>query len=613
MSDRRMRELERRAAQGDPEAAELLALALRRTELYSGDAAEAAKAREGLTPGQLVAFDALEAGESIYLTGAAGTGKTFLLRRWLEHTKTRVAVTASTARAAASIGGETVHRWSGCGLGNKTAKQIRQQTRWDSHKAQNIAGVDAVIIDEVSMIRGNVMNLIDDLCRIARADEPEDLRVPFGGLQVILVGDMGQLPPVRVEEGGFPFESFAWRALSPRPVILRQVMRQADATFSAALEELRRGRPRQATIELLFERVRAFKPDKSCARLYTRNRSCDSANNRELAKLKDRQVFAALDWHADGRESYLRDCPGRAQVEVAVGARVMTTINDPDGRFFNGSMGTVVGIAEGANGVQAEDSILLDLDSGETVRLTRHEWTSWHKEVPGLEVADPDGPCRLCKGTAGRRAVRGPFPLGSYCLACWSEQVSAHQTRTLAARRRQFPLALAWAVTIHKSQGMSLDRVSVDLSRCFSPGQAYVAVSRARTLEGLNIERWDADRTFQAAPEFLAFDQRGCRPLPLPADSAERLTSDDMRGKGRNANDIPVVFEFIDGGRFGCGGLRATCTECDLVVEVSGQEDRSRRACFAQLRAGCPKGSGRRFYVQAEEGEPIQQRLPMES
>jgi len=594
VSDERIRELERRAAQGDHDAELALARArLRHAAYFDGNAVAEAEARAGLTGGQLVAFDALEAGASIYLTGSAGTGKSHLLRQWLAHTSRRVAVTASTARCAAALDGQTINRWVGCGLGESTARTIRERFRWDDQHAPAIAAADALIIDEVSMLRGNTFNLIDDLCRLARADEPEDLRRPFGGLQVILVGDIGQLPPVRVEEGGYPFDSFAWRALQPRPIVLEEVMRQADGEFSAALEELRRGRPSSRAIRLLGERVRAFEPGNDCARLYTRNKACDRANARELEKLGDIFEFPAIDF---GDQGFLRDCPGRLLVRLAIGARVMTTVNEPDGLYHNGSMGTVIAIADGG--------ALVEFDNGQAVTVTRHEWQQFHKEVAGLVVAEADAGelCRLCKGAAGRRAAAGPFALGAYCLPCWGEQVSAHQTRSLRARRMQLPMVLAWAVTIHKSQGMSLDRVSVNLSRCFAPGQAYVAVSRACSLDGLNIEAWGGADSFTAAPEFLAFLARGYHAELLPADSIERLGKDDLpRPRRRGANDVPVAIDLIDDPRgYGNGGLRATCSLCDRVVEVSGQADKSRRACFAIMRDRCDR-EGRRFYVQAEE------------
>lgn len=350
-------------------------------------------------------------------------------------------------------------------------------------------------------------------------------------------------------------------------------------------------------MRMLLDRVRAWKPGNDCAQLKTRNKACDKTNAQALAELGDIVEFHAQDWTAEGCESYLRDGSGRLVVALAQGARVMTTTNDPDGDYYNGSMGTVVALGD--------ERIMVELDTGRMVFVERHEWREFRREVPGLEVADAQAGevCRLCKGSAGRRATAAPFELGAYCLPCWGELVAEHRTRELVARRRQFPLALAWAVTIHKSQGMSLDRVSINLSRCFSPGQAYVAVSRARTLEGLNIEAWDGADSFKAAPEFLAFLARGYQCEPLAADAHERLGIEDLaRPRRRGANEVEVTIEMIADPRgYGNGGLLATCSRCELVVKVSGQTDKSRRACFAILRDRCQQEGRRRFYVQAEE------------
>ena len=291
MSDERIRRLERAAAEGDVDAETALARARLRAACYDGDLAAEIEARRELNDGQLCAYELLRGGHSIFLTGPAGTGKSYLLARWRDTDERRVVVTASSARVAASLNGQTVHRWVGCGLGDRTARTISRGGRWSSRNASNIAAADALVIDEVSMLRGSTLNLIDDLCRIARADTPDDLRRPLGGLQVVFVGDMGQLPPIRVEEGGWPFDSHAWRALNPRPVQLTEVMRQADPVFSSALEDLRRGLPSAKTISYFAAQLRVFKPDTRTARLYTRNRACDRANTRELEKLDPIREF----------------------------------------------------------------------------------------------------------------------------------------------------------------------------------------------------------------------------------------------------------------------------------------------------------------------------------
>jgi len=610
MSDARLRRLERAAAQGDELAEKMLAAERLRSGVGFDEAATAAAA--GLTTGQLHAFELLRQGASVYLTGEAGTGKSHLLRRWIEAEGKgkRIAVTASTARAAAELnieGASTVHRWSGCQTGDKSVRQLANG-RWRSRTAPNIQSADALVIDEVSMIGGRTLNLIDDLCRIARADKVEDLRRPFGGLQVVFVGDMGQLPPVRVEEVGFPFDTYAWRALDPRPVVLDEVKRTEQVEFAAALRELRLGRPSSATILLLAERVRAFKPDRHTLRLYPFNRQCDEANARELARLEDRHTFEAIDWRAPNAEGVgvaLRDAVCPASIELARGARVMTTVNhQPTGdqaqEYINGTMGAVDSWTDTAIFVQPDGG-------GRLIRVERYEQTIYRNTVPGLDAEKIEKGaelCRLCKGAAGQRLIAGPWTAGAYCQPCWAELVAEHRTQELLARRRQFPMRLAWAVTIHKSQGMTLARASVNLANCRrTPGQAYVAVSRLAELEGLNIERWESGDTFRAAPEFLAFLARGYHADPLPADARSRLRASDLRGRARPKNLRAVRFEVVEGDTaWSSERLKATC-QCGREVECGGTTDRSKRRCFAMLRSACTEGDGRRFYDDAAELE----------
>jgi ATP-dependent exoDNAse (exonuclease V) alpha subunit len=395
----------------------------------------------------------LEAGESLFLTGVAGTGKTHTLNAWLDRTKKRVAVTASTGIAATHLNGQTVHRWSGAGTCNKTPEQIAQSGWWSREVAPGIAEVDTLVIDEVSMIDGVTFAIVNALCQIARGKPG-----PFGGLQVVVVGDMGQLVPVEHEDRGFAFETDEWWDAGIKTVELLQVHRQSDAAFAALLRAIRDGKLTREGAKALEARVRAFDPDaREAVRLTTHNARVDAANEARLAKLpgKVTTYIAAESGLHDHLQWIDRNCITPRVLALKVGARIMFTRNHSWGLYANGTLGRVVDVA------QDNVSVLID-GATEPLKIERAEWTASRFEK-GREV-------------------------------------------TLATRV-QYPVRLAWAMTVHKSQGMTLDLVSVDLESTFAEGQAYVALSRARSLEGLNIERWRGAKsilTSKLVQDFIA-------------------------------------------------------------------------------------------------------------
>jgi ATP-dependent exoDNAse (exonuclease V) alpha subunit len=394
-----------------------------------------------LSAEQEAAVARLEAGESLFLTGVAGTGKTYTLNTWLSRTKKKVAVTASTGIAATHLNGQTVHRWSGAGIGDKTPEQIASKTWWSDQIAPGIKGVDALVIDEVSMIDGVTFAVVNSLCQIARGSP-----APFGGMQVVVVGDMGQLAPVEHAAKGFAFETDEWWDAKIATVELLQVHRQSDAAFAAILRSIRDGTLTPEGAKALTSRVRAYDPDVvEAVRLSTHNARVDAANEARLARLPGRPVLYAAKESglADCLQWIDKNCITPRLLALKVGARVMFTKNHQFGLYVNGTLGRVAAVTKD------DVSVLID-GAEEPVSVARVEWTAKRFEK-GREV-------------------------------------------TLATRR-QYPLRLAWAITVHKSQGSTLDLVSVDLESTFAEGQAYAALSRARSLEGLNIERWRGARS----------------------------------------------------------------------------------------------------------------------
>lgn len=413
-----------------------------------------------LSTDQRAAIETVRRGDNVLLTGVAGTGKTRVLNEWLDTIvdKRDIAITASTGIAATHIGGQTVHRWAGVGICEYPVSHIVNEWFWRNQVQPVIENTNIIIIDEISMLDAQALDLIDGVCRYARDDSK-----PFGGMQVVFVGDMGQLPPVKLENG-FPFDAKAWKKAAIRNIELTKVWRQEDAAFVQLLQEIRAGGISKNGLELLMTRRRAFDPDKDgCTRLMTHNEMVDRINDGKLTALAGpHQTYVAIDsGHPTSVEWLDKNCLSPKELHLKVGARVMFTKNTPE--FSNGELGTVTKL--GPNEVH----VLIDKDE-RPFSVQRCEWKA-KRSVPKRRRAGDE------------------------------TQIEEQATAT----RLQFPLRLAWAITIHKSQGMTIDRVSVDLGQTFAPGQVYVALSRVRSLEGLNIERWGGVSSIRTAPEVLKF------------------------------------------------------------------------------------------------------------
>ena len=379
------------------------------------------------------------AGENVCLTGPGGTGKSYRTRRMIERDPGRFAVTASTGIAALNIGGRTLHRWSGMMLGPQNGES--DEDYLDHLMADNrfsvragfdrIRAAQTLIIDEVSMLNGRTLDFLDFLTRRLRGDER-----PFGGIQMIVTGDFLQLPPVKKNPAApydWAFESRAWREAGFRIVHLTKVHRQEDAAFIGALSEFRFGRVAGRNARLLRARVARF-PEANLTRLFTHNAQVDKWNAYRLGEIdSEPQVFEAELRGPEHQQQFLiNNLLTPQRLELKRGARVMFTVNSGEGGFVNGQTGTVTDFALGRVAVESE----------------------------------------------GRQFAVEPFT--------W-----AYDSRDKhSAVFRQFPLRLSYALTIHKSQGLTLDSAYIDVRAAREPGQAYVALSRLRALSGLHLKDW---------------------------------------------------------------------------------------------------------------------------
>jgi ATP-dependent exoDNAse (exonuclease V) alpha subunit len=374
----------------------------------------------------------MHSGRNVFLTGAAGSGKTYVLRRFIAEARAlgrHVAVTASTGLAATHLDGNTIHRWSGIGIHDELPPTFFSRLPFQRRAA--IGQADVLVIDEVSMLHDYRLDMVDEVCRTARATNR-----PFGGLQLVLSVDFFQLPPVNARDsraGGFACRATSWEAADLAVCYLDEQHRQEDEDFLAILGALRGGEVEERHLELLRARLGATL-DGETTDLYTVNRDVEAVNLGRLVALPG--TDQTYEMTSTGSETYAaalrRSCLAQPQLRVRPGALVMAIRNAPDLKYVNGS----IGIVGGFDGDKAWP--VVDFLNGETATMKPAVW----------ELSD-----------------------GEAALASVS----------------QVPLRLAWAITVHKSQGMTLDAARIDLRRTFEPGMGYVALSRVRALDRLSL------------------------------------------------------------------------------------------------------------------------------
>lgn len=401
---------------------------------------------------QVQALTVMLSGKPVFLTGPPGAGKTFVLNEFVKRAtrsgKT-VAVTASTGIAATHIGGTTIHSWSGLGIREHLGPRDKQQLAGNAKLVKRYNACDVLVIDEVSMLHGHRLDMVNEACKLLRKSSE-----PFGGLQVILVGDLFQLPPVTrgSEAVDFVHESAAWHELDPQICYITEQHRQERDGLLELLEAMRGGDLEEYHQELLAARL-GQRPNASqpVTRLYAHNVDIDTVNQRHLDALPQETHEYAMETKGSAAkvEQLRRSVLAPEVLELKLGAEVMFVANSPSGGFVNGTRGQVVDFRDGQPVVR--------LSNKRNIKVGQHSWK-----------LEEDGRVR--------------------------------------AEVVQLPLRLAWAITIHKSQGMSLDAAEIDLSKSFTPGMGYVALSRIRSIDGLYLAGINA-MALQMHPQIYEFDR----------------------------------------------------------------------------------------------------------
>lgn len=401
---------------------------------------------------------------SVFVTGRAGTGKSTLLSYFRDHTKKNMVVLAPTGVAAVNVKGQTIHSFFGF-KPDVTLQKIRKVEKRNGKKNTIYAKLDAIVIDEISMVRADLLDCVDKFLRL---NGPHPAR-PFGGIQMILIGDLYQLPPVLSYADKLAFSEqyaspyfFAAQVFSPTQTLLsdanafsmemvelEKIYRQHDDVFISLLNAVRNNTITPEELTLLGTRYDpAYEPSHDAFEIHltTTNAMASEVNATYLAKLKSK----SRTFHGNVSGKFERNqLPTDEMLEIKIGAQVMLLNNDRAGRWINGTIGKVVDIVRD-KGLEA-DAVMVELPNGDVEPVTPYTWDMY-----------------AYRFDANRGQIESDT-IGSFT---------------------QYPFRLAWAVTIHKAQGKTFDRVILDIGRgTFAPGQLYVALSRCTTLEGLVLKR----------------------------------------------------------------------------------------------------------------------------
>lgn len=390
-----------------------------------------------LTTSQQAALDALQGDDNLFITGSAGTGKSYLITEWLSRDETwqdqtgDIAIVASTGAAAILVGGVTFHSFFGLGLAQESDSKIRDKVRRNRRTHRRIQETSLIILDEVSMISGRLLGLASQICQDAM-----DSELPWGGIRIVCIGDFHQLPPISASRGtDWAFLHPAWEATGFHVYPLREVMRTQNEEFMKVLEDIRSGRITQEVNKFMAERIRHDTDDLVGTRLYSRKNKVAEYNLERLVRIPSPTIRSITEYTGDEScfKRLKKSVPFDEKLMIKKGALVMMRKNKPP-NYVNGTLGTVK--SAGHLNIQVE----LQTGGVVTVKPERYEWHN----ADGAPIASATN----------------------------------------------YPLSLAYAQTIHKAQGASIDSLILDIKQLWECGHAYVALSRATDPDRLWIQGW---------------------------------------------------------------------------------------------------------------------------
>lgn len=430
---------------------------------------------------QKTALDILKSGKNVFITGSAGTGKTYLLNLYTQYLKERrvyPTIVAPTGIAASHLGGQTIHSFFALGIRDSIDEGYVDFLLEKKYLKTRFSKLKLLIIDEVSMISPEIFSSMDLILRGFKGTD-----APFGGVQVVISGDFFQLPPVSKvpKEKRFAWQSPAWKALDLHTCYLQEKFRQDDDRLIGILDDIRSGQISASSEELLAGRHEKELSTATPTKLYTHNVDVDRINKDELDKLEGEPKLFVYESKGSEKniEKIFKSSLVLEELALKKGAVVIFIKNNAEEGYVNGTTGTVQSFSP------IDNMPIVRTTEGKKIKLEPEDWSL--------------------------------------------ENDSGKVTATVS----QVPLRLAWAITIHKSQGMTLDAAEIDLSKTFETGQGYVALSRIKNIEGLRLMGLNP-MALRVDPLILHIDERIKMASKKASDSIEALTRESLENLFEN-------------------------------------------------------------------------------